>query len=131
MKQQIGFIGLGKLGTPIALNLIDSGHSLYVYNRTASKATALAAKGAIVCDSVASLANQCNIVFTIVSDDAALKIICQGENGLLNHLQKEGVHISMSTSFASNRSRTRLGTSATFTILSGITGFRKTRSSFK
>ena len=41
MKQKIGFIGLGNLGTPIALNLIDSGHTLYVYNRTASKAEPL------------------------------------------------------------------------------------------
>ena len=97
MKQKIGFIGLGNLGTPIAMNLIDSGHTLYVYNRTASKAAPLAAKGAIVCNNVASLAKECNIVFTIVSDDAALKNICEGENGLLNNLQKESIHISMST----------------------------------
>jgi 3-hydroxyisobutyrate dehydrogenase-like beta-hydroxyacid dehydrogenase len=97
MKQKIGFIGLGNLGTPIAMNLIDSGHALYVYNRTASKAAPLAAKGAIVCTNVALLAKECNIVFTIVSDDAALKNICEGENGLLNNLQKESIHISMST----------------------------------
>ena len=97
MKQKIGFIGLGNLGTPIAMNLIDSGHILYVYNRTTSKAASLGAKGAIVCNNVASLAKECNIVFTIVSDDAALKNICEGENGLLNNLQKESIHISMST----------------------------------
>jgi 3-hydroxyisobutyrate dehydrogenase-like beta-hydroxyacid dehydrogenase len=97
MKHTIGFIGLGNLGTPIALNLIDSGHTLYVYNRTASKAIPLEAKGAIVCGSVASLAEQCDIVFTIVSDDTVLKNICEGENGLLSHLQKESVHVSMST----------------------------------
>ncbi len=97
MKQKIGFIGLGNLGMPIALNLIDSNHTLYVYNRTASKAKPLAAKGAIVCESVADLAKECDIVFTIVSDDAALKNICEGENGLLNHLRKESIHISMST----------------------------------
>lgn len=97
MKQKIGFIGLGNLGTPIALNLIDSGHPLYVYNRTASKATPLEAKGAIVCDSIAMLAKQCDIVFTIVSDDAALKNICEGENGLLNNLPKNSIHVSMST----------------------------------
>jgi 3-hydroxyisobutyrate dehydrogenase-like beta-hydroxyacid dehydrogenase len=97
MKLKIGFIGLGNLGSPIALNLMESGHTLYVYNRTASKAAPLAAKGAIVCDSIAMLAKQCNIVFTIVSDDAALKNICEGDQGLLNHLPKDGVHISMST----------------------------------
>lgn len=97
MKQHIGFIGLGNLGKPIALNLMESGHALYVYNRTASKATPLAAKGAIVCDSITSLAKQCDIVFTIVSDDAALKNICEGENGLLNNLPKNSIHVSMST----------------------------------
>ena len=97
MNQKIGFIGLGNLGTPIALNLIDSGHTLYVYNRTASKAAPFAAKGAIVCDSIADLAKQCKIVFTIVSDDAALKDICEGEKGLLNHLGKGSIHVSMST----------------------------------
>jgi 3-hydroxyisobutyrate dehydrogenase-like beta-hydroxyacid dehydrogenase len=97
MQQKTGFIGLGNLGTPIALNLIESGHTLLVYNRTASKAARLAEKGAIACDSIASLAEQCNIVFTIVSDDAALKEITAGKNGLLENLQKESIHISMST----------------------------------
>jgi len=97
MSHKIGFIGLGNLGTPIALNLINSGHTLSVYNRTASKAEPLAAMGATRCESVAALAKQCNIVFTIVSDDGALKDICEGENGLLNHLQNNSVHISMST----------------------------------
>ena len=97
MKQKIGFIGLGNLGTPIALNLIDNGHALYVYNRTASKAAPPAAKGAIVCNSITSLAKECDIVFTIVSDDAALKNICEGENGLLNNLPKNSIHVSMST----------------------------------
>ena len=97
MSQKIGFIGLGNLGTPIAINLIESGHSVYVYNRTASKAEPLAAKGAIICDSIASLANQCYIVFTIVSDDAAIKNICEDENGLLKNLQKGSIHVSLST----------------------------------
>ena len=44
-----------------------------------------------------TLQKNATIVFTIVSDDAALKNICEGENGLLNHLAKESIHISMST----------------------------------
>ena len=97
MKQNIGFIGLGNLGTPIALNLVKSGHNVYVYNRTASKAEPLKAEGAIVCESIAALAKQCNVVFTIVSDDAALKSICNGDDGLINNLAKESIHVSMST----------------------------------
>lgn len=96
MKKTIGFIGLGTLGEPIALNLIDRGHVLHVYNRTIAKASQLATKGAIVCNSVEELASMCNIVFTIVSDDAALKSICE-KDGLLEHLPPNGIHISMST----------------------------------
>ena len=97
MAQHIGFIGLGSLGTPIATNLIESGHTLHVYNRTVSKTSSLAAKGAIVSNDVASLAKQCNIVFSIVSDDAALKSVCEGDGGLIKNLQPGSVHVSMST----------------------------------
>jgi 3-hydroxyisobutyrate dehydrogenase-like beta-hydroxyacid dehydrogenase len=97
MSEQIGFIGLGSLGTPIALNILESGHTLYVYNRTISKTAPLAEKGAIVCQDISELAKNCTVVFTIVSDDAALKIICEGENGLFNNLPKGTIHVSMST----------------------------------
>lgn len=97
MIHNIGFIGLGQLGTPIAANLIESGHKVYVFNRTISKTDILADKGAIVSDSIASLASNCMVVFTMVSDDTALKSICEGENGLLKHLEAEAIHVSMST----------------------------------
>lgn len=91
---KIGFIGLGSLGTPIAINLKESGHELYVYNRTASKTAPLAAKGAIVSDSIEAICGECNIVFTMVSDDAAIKEVSAV---LLDHLPAEGIHVSMST----------------------------------
>ncbi len=46
MSEEIGFIGLGLLGLPMATNLVEAGHSLRVYNRTASKAEPLLARGA-------------------------------------------------------------------------------------
>ncbi len=94
---KLGFIGLGHLGTPIAENLLSSGHTIYVYNRTASKAAPLAVKGAVVCSSVAAVAKECTIVFSIVSDDAAVKEICEGANGLLKNAAAGSIHISMST----------------------------------
>src|SRR6185312_2824335 len=97
MKQNIGFIGLGNLGTPIALNLIESGHILHVFNRTISKTESVAAKGAIVCKNISDLVQKCSIVFSIVSDDAAIETICEGEDGLLKNLAKGSIHISMST----------------------------------
>jgi 3-hydroxyisobutyrate dehydrogenase-like beta-hydroxyacid dehydrogenase len=93
---RIGFIGLGSLGTPIAENILDSGHKLHVYNRTISKTALLSAKGATVCKSVAELAQESTVVFTLVSDDAALKSICE-QDGLLDHLPPGSLHISMST----------------------------------
>lgn len=94
---KIGFIGLGSLGTPIAINILESGHQLYVYNRTASKTKLLADKGAIVSESIAALANECDIIFSIVSDDAALKDISEGGNGLLKNMKSGSIHVSMST----------------------------------
>jgi len=93
---QIGFIGLGNLGTPIAENLLAT-HQLYVYNRTAAKAQPLVDSGAILCASVKELATMCDVVFSIVSDDAALKNITEGPDGIAAHLKRGGVHISMST----------------------------------
>lgn len=97
MNSSIGFIGLGSLGTPIALNLIESGHLVNLYNRTRSKAAALQSRGGKVCGSVAELAASSKIVFSIVSDDAALKSICEGPDGLIAHLAPGSIHISMST----------------------------------
>jgi len=94
---QIGFIGLGSLGTPIAMNILESGHTLHVYNRTVSKAKPLADKGATVSQSVTALAKECDIVFTIVSDDAALKEISGGANGLVKNMKPGSIHVSMST----------------------------------
>jgi len=94
---KLGFIGLGNLGTPIAENLIDKGHSLIVYNRTAAKAQPLADKGATVAGSVKELAAASDIVFTIVSDDAALNDITLNADGIAANLKQGGIHVSMST----------------------------------
>lgn len=94
---KIGFIGLGSLGTPIATNILESGHNLHIYNRTVSKTKSLADKGAIVSESIAALAKECDIIFTIVSDDAALKDISEGESGLIKNMKTGAIHVSMST----------------------------------
>lgn len=94
---KLGFIGLGNLGTPIAENLLEKGNSLYVYNRTASKAQPLANKGATVCTSVKELASLCDIVFTVLADDAALNHTTQGEEGIAANLKAGGIHVSVST----------------------------------
>lgn len=94
---KIGFIGLGNLGTPIAENILQNQKKLFVYNRTASKAQPLIEKGATPCSNVKELASTCDVVFSIVSDDAALNDITKGNDGIAKNLKAGGIHISMST----------------------------------
>jgi 3-hydroxyisobutyrate dehydrogenase-like beta-hydroxyacid dehydrogenase len=94
---KIGFIGLGNLGTPIAENILAGGHKLFVYNRTAAKTKALTEKGATASDSVKSLTAECAVVITMLSDDKALKSICEGPDGLIQNMQPGGIHLSMAT----------------------------------
>ncbi len=96
MSETIGFIGLGHLGLPMATNLLDAGYALRVYNRTASKAEPLVARGAHLANQVADVATSGGIVATIVWDDAALESIVTSD-GFLEHLGSGGVHIAMST----------------------------------
>lgn len=94
---KLGFIGLGHLGTPIAENLLGNTKQLYVYNRTAGKEQGLTEKGAVLCKSVKELASLCDIVFSIVSDDAALKQITSGDEGIAANLKAGGIHVCIST----------------------------------
>lgn len=94
---KLGFIGLGNLGIPIAENLLANTKQLYVYNRTEEKAEGLIEKGAILCTSIKELASLCDIVFSIVSDDAALKQITIGNEGIAANLKAGGIHVCIST----------------------------------
>jgi 3-hydroxyisobutyrate dehydrogenase-like beta-hydroxyacid dehydrogenase len=94
---EMGFIGLGSLGMPIAENILQKNQRLFVYNRTASKAQPLVEKGAKICTSIKELAQRCDVVFTVVSDDAALNDITKGRNGLAQNLKAHGFHVSIST----------------------------------
>lgn len=92
-----GFIGLGNLGVPIAENIFANVKQLYVFNKTASKAQPLVEKGAGLCRSVKELASLCDIVFSVVSNDLALKEITEGGEGIAANLRPGGIHISIST----------------------------------
>jgi len=94
---EIGFIGLGNLGSPIAENLLRKIQRLLIYNRTASKADPFVQKGAIRCTSIKELAQKCDIVFSVVSDDSALNAITRADNGIAQNLKEGGIHISVST----------------------------------
>jgi 3-hydroxyisobutyrate dehydrogenase-like beta-hydroxyacid dehydrogenase len=92
----VGFIGLGQMGSAIALNLVKAGHRVIVYNRTRSKAEPHASQGAEVADSVADACRR-PVVITMLADDAAVEAAIFGEGNGLWTLGKGAVHISMST----------------------------------
>jgi 3-hydroxyisobutyrate dehydrogenase-like beta-hydroxyacid dehydrogenase len=94
---QLGFIGLGHLGTAIAENILQKQGQLRVYNRTASKAQPLIEKGAVFCNSIKELASTCDIVFSMVSDDTALNHVTRGNDGIAQNLKQGGIHVCMST----------------------------------
>jgi 3-hydroxyisobutyrate dehydrogenase-like beta-hydroxyacid dehydrogenase len=74
-KQRIGWIGLGKMGMPMARNLVEAGFPVTVYNRTAARTAELAAAGAGTAASIADLAAGSDIVVSMISDDAALESV--------------------------------------------------------
>jgi len=93
---KVGFIGLGNMGFGIAQNLLRAGHQLTVYNRTRSKAEALASAGAQVAHTLAE-ACQSEVVMTMLADDAALEEMALGDGGIVNSLAGGGIHVSLST----------------------------------
>ncbi|HET9180945.1 MAG TPA: NAD(P)-dependent oxidoreductase [Candidatus Angelobacter sp.] len=93
----VGFIGLGNMGSGMARNLIRAGHSVTVYNRTRSRAEALRPEGATVADTAADAASKAEAVITMLSDDAALEDIIFGSGGVLQAMPAGAVHVSAST----------------------------------
>lgn len=94
---KIGWIGLGKMGIPMAEQLINAGYALSVYNRSKDKEASLKAMGAEVVSTPAALLAACDMVFLMVSDDEAIKQIFSAENGLLADESIEKIIINMST----------------------------------
>ena len=97
MSAEIGFVGLGSMGLPMATNLAAAGYQLRVYNRTATKATPLVAAGAHLVPAAGDAAAPGGIAISMLSDDAALESVTVGDNGLARKLAPGGIHISMST----------------------------------
>ncbi len=97
MTQKIGFVGLGAMGLPMATNLLASGFHLTVYNRTASKAEPLIAKGARRAERAGDVAHPGGIVVSMLADDASVKALVTGEDALAERIAPDGIHISMST----------------------------------
>jgi 3-hydroxyisobutyrate dehydrogenase len=94
---KIGWIGLGNMGIPMSQQLVKAGYPVTVYNRNKEKEEALKLMGAAIASSPDELINICDIVFIMVSDDAAIREIFTGAKGLLNAKTTGKIIINMST----------------------------------
>lgn len=93
----IGFVGLGVMGSRIARRLLDAGYRLTGYNRTRSKAQPLIAAGMEWRDTPRAAAEHSDVVFSIVADTDALKAVTDGAAGIIAGLRPGAVYIEMST----------------------------------
>jgi 3-hydroxyisobutyrate dehydrogenase-like beta-hydroxyacid dehydrogenase len=94
---RIGFLGLGNMGTPMALRLLAAGHELSVWNRSEGRTKPLIHEGAIAAATPAEAELSADAVITMLFDDAAYDQVLFGANGLADALSPGALHISCST----------------------------------
>jgi 3-hydroxyisobutyrate dehydrogenase-like beta-hydroxyacid dehydrogenase len=100
LKEQImkvGFVGIGRMGEAMARRLLDAGHEVGAFNRTAEKLKPLTDLGAKPMASISAAANFGAAVFTMVADDAALLDVVEQPGGLKDALPRGGIHICSGT----------------------------------
>ena len=97
MPHTIGFIGLGIMGQPMALNLLKAGHKLTVYNRSSGKTEPLRQAGALVASTPAAAAKGADFVILIVTDSAAVEEVVLGKDGILGTVASGAIVIDSST----------------------------------
>ncbi len=95
MADTVGFIGLGIMGKPMAENLIGAGYELVVFNRTREKAEEL--DGATVAESPREVAEQSDVIVTMLPDSPQVEEVLAGEDGVFEGVREGAVIVDMST----------------------------------
>src|SRR5205807_9130759 len=94
---KIGIAGTGRMGTAIALRLLDKGHSVTVWNRTPEKTRTAADAGALVAATPAALARTSEKVISMLTNSAAMQAVYLGNDGLLSGNVARKLFVEMST----------------------------------
>ncbi|SHG37917.1 3-hydroxyisobutyrate dehydrogenase [Flavobacterium segetis] len=94
---KLGWVGLGNMGNPMVLNLLNAGYEITVFNRTREKEKSLLSAGTKSASNLAELIKNCDVVFTMLSNDAAVKEVFESSVGLLNANNQGKTIINMST----------------------------------
>jgi 2-hydroxy-3-oxopropionate reductase len=97
MTVNVGFIGPGIMGGPMALNLMKGGHKLWVYARRLEATQALVKAGATACATAMEVARHADVIFLIVSDTPDVESVIFGETGLAKLTRSGSVIVDMST----------------------------------
>src|ERR1700751_1064665 len=93
----LGFVGLGVMGGEMVLRLLNKGHTVTGYNRTRSKAEGLMQKGMKWVDSPRAVAAASDVIFSMVTNSAALEAIVEGPDGILAGLTPGKFYVDIST----------------------------------
>ena len=93
----LGFVGLGLMGSRIVKRLLDAGHQVSAYNRTRAKAESLIQAGMQWKDSPREVAQAADITLSMVTDTAALSSLTEGQDGILAGLSAGKIYVDMST----------------------------------
>jgi 2-hydroxy-3-oxopropionate reductase len=97
MKEKLGYLGLGVMGTPMARNLLRAGYPVVAYNRSRAKAAALAREGAQVAETPAEAARRATILIACLADAQAVEEVVTGADGVLEAVGEGQVLIDMTT----------------------------------
>src|SRR6266851_1630600 len=97
MKQRIGFIGMGHMGSHMAQRLLEAGYQLAIYDRTLERAQEVAQQRATVARTPRELAAQCEVLMVCVTDDEAQQSVMFGQDGALAGVHGGSMIIDLST----------------------------------
>ena len=94
---ELGFVGLGTMGSRVAKRLLDAGHAVTGYNRTKARAQWLIDAGMHWADTPREVAHRSEMVFSMIADTRALLAITSGNEGIIAGLRPGSIFVDMST----------------------------------
>src|SRR4051812_37063170 len=97
MHMRVGFLGLGIMGAPMAMNVLRGKHALRVWNRTLGKDEPLVEAGALRAHNPRDAARECDVVVLMLADPDAVEVVLTGKEGVLEGLERGTVVVDMST----------------------------------
>jgi 2-hydroxy-3-oxopropionate reductase len=97
MAEKVGFIGLGIMGKPMAHNLMEAGYELTVHNRSPEKAEELGEEGATVAGNPREIAENSDVIITMLPDSPQVEEVVAGEEGVLEGIEEGSLLVDMST----------------------------------